>query len=230
VQAFATKSIALVPKDTTFAFAVPKSQEPRLQKINALEDTDPASEKYPAGLIKFDEADLIQVLEIYQELAGRTVLLATSTPRLKISMRSQTEWTRLQAIRALETVVGLGDVAIFPHQTKFAIVQPSSFAEPPKEFVSNQSAVETIEAEVNRDGGLSFRDISPEAFLQRYAVLCGREPLPIESNLPQSRFTIRSQSLLTGAEAIYALDSLAVMKGFRVVLVGDKQVKLVRGE
>jgi len=246
VQAFATKSIALVPKDKKFAFAVPKSAEARLQTIPPLEDPAPAAEKpngrFPPGLLKFNEADISQVLEIYQELAGRTLLLATSIPHIKITIRTQTECQRSEVIGALETILGLGDVSVFPHQAKFVIVQPSTLAEPPKEFVSNRDAVQTIETEVNRNGGLRLeevtpapagflrRDVAPAGFLQRYAALCGREPLPLEPDLPQRRVSLRSQAPLTGPEAIYALDVLAAINGMRFVLVGDKQVKLVRAE
>jgi len=46
-------------------------------------------EIFPPGLIKFQDADLIQVLDVYQELTGRTVLRPTSLPQTKVSIRSQ---------------------------------------------------------------------------------------------------------------------------------------------
>lgn len=225
-QAFATKSITLVPSGGKFAFAVPTSQLARLQSIKPPDGPSPPSnEVFPVGLIKFMEADLTQVLDIYQELSGRTVLLAANTPRFKISLRSQTEWTRPEAIWALETAIGLGDLTVFRHQTNLAIVQPSTLAGPPKEFVSNQSAATTSVKEIPA-GGIKFWEASSEQFLQLYASLSGREPLPIESSVPPSRVSIRTQTPLTSAEAIYALDALATVNGLQFVLVGDKQVKL----
>jgi len=227
-QVFAAKSITLVPKGTKFAFAVPTSQIARLQSIKLPEENNPSPDQVlPVGLIKFTEAEMFQVLDIYQELSGRTVLFAANTPRAKITMRSQTEWTRLEAIWALETAIGLGDATVFPHQAQFAIVQPSSWAEPPKEFVSNQSAVATPGAKEVPAGSIKFWEVSSEEFLKLYASLCGREPLPIESNVPRSRINIRNQTTLTSAETIYALDALAAVNGLQFVLAGDKQVKLV---
>src|SRR4029453_13883804 len=56
-QAFAAKSIALVPKGTKFAFAVPTSQVARLQSIKLPEENNPSpAEVFPVGLIKFTDA------------------------------------------------------------------------------------------------------------------------------------------------------------------------------
>ena len=76
-------------------------------------------EVFPAGLIKFVDADLGQVLEIYQELTGRTVLKPSSLPATKITIRTQTELTRSEAIQALDSILSMNGVTMTPQGTKF---------------------------------------------------------------------------------------------------------------
>jgi type II secretory pathway component GspD/PulD (secretin) len=75
---------------------------------------NPAEEVFPAGLIKFQDADLSQVLEIYQELTGRTILKPASLPQVKISIRTQTELTRSEAIQALDSILSLNGITMVP--------------------------------------------------------------------------------------------------------------------
>ena len=49
----------------------------------------PADDIIPAGEIRFKETDLLQVLEVYQELTGRTVLRPSSLPATKVSITTQ---------------------------------------------------------------------------------------------------------------------------------------------
>lgn len=76
-------------------------------------------EVLPAGLIKFQDADIAQVLEIYQELTGRTVLKPTSLQATKISIRTQTELTRSEAIQALDSILSMNGITMTPQGTKF---------------------------------------------------------------------------------------------------------------
>ena len=73
----------------------------------------------PAGMIKFQDADIGQVLEIYQELTGRTVLKPTSLPATKISIKTQTELTRAEAVQALDSILSMNGITMTPQGTKF---------------------------------------------------------------------------------------------------------------
>jgi general secretion pathway protein D len=81
--------------------------------------SDPNQEILPAGLIKFNEADLSQVLEIYQELTGRTVLKPTSLSPAKISIRTQTPLTRAEAVQALDSILSMNGITMVPQGEKF---------------------------------------------------------------------------------------------------------------
>ena len=84
-----------LPRPTASATAVPGATAPN----NAAERPD--TELFPPGLIKLQEADLVQVLDFYQELTGRTVLRPASLPAAKVTIRSQTPLTRKEAVHAM---------------------------------------------------------------------------------------------------------------------------------
>jgi len=85
-------------------------------------------ESFPPGLIKFQEADLSQVLDIYQELTGRTILRPATLPQVKITIRSQTELTRKEAINALDSILSLNQITMLPQGEKFVKAVPTQQA------------------------------------------------------------------------------------------------------
>src|SRR4051794_33899957 len=88
----------------------------------------PAEEVFPPGLIKFQDADISQVLEVYQELTGRTVMRPNNLPQTKVTIRSQTPLTRKEAIQALDSILSLNGVAMSPQGEKFVKAVPSTQA------------------------------------------------------------------------------------------------------
>ena len=82
----------------------------------------------PPGIIKFQDADLLQVLDIYQELTGRTVVRPNSLPATKISVRSQTSLTRKEAIQLLDTVLAMNQVTMIPQGKKYVKAVPEGTA------------------------------------------------------------------------------------------------------
>ena len=70
--------------------ARPSSSNPKsLETFSSLDRPDNRQPKeLPAGTLKFDETDLVQVLRVYQDLSHRTVLRSTSRPVMGRSERS----------------------------------------------------------------------------------------------------------------------------------------------
>lgn len=87
-----------------------------------------AGETFPAGLIKFEEADLDQVLNTYRELSGRTIVRSTTLPHAKISIQSQTALTRIEALQALDSVLAQNGIVMIPQGTKFVKAVPKQSA------------------------------------------------------------------------------------------------------
>lgn len=85
-------------------------------------------ETLPAGVINFPATDLNQVLQIYAELVGRTVLRPTTLPAPTITLKTQTPLTKHEAIQAFDAVLALNGIAVVNVGDKFVKVVPSGQA------------------------------------------------------------------------------------------------------
>jgi general secretion pathway protein D len=86
----------------------------------------PAEEVVPAGTINFPATDLNQVLQIYAELVGRTVLRPTSLPAPTITLKTQTPLTKREAIEAFDAVLALNGITVANVGDKFVKVVPAT--------------------------------------------------------------------------------------------------------
>ena len=95
------------------------------------------------GMIKFQDSDLLQVLDIYQDLTGRTVVRPTSLPATKISVRSQTPLSRKEAVSLLDTILAMNGITMIPQGTKFvkAVAEGQAGPQAP-EFLGEDAAME----------------------------------------------------------------------------------------
>jgi len=83
----------------------------------------PPEEMVPAGFINFQGVDLSQVLEVYSQLVGRTLLRA-ALPSAQIVLKTATPLTKTEAIEALQAVLSLNGVAVVNVGEKFVKVVP----------------------------------------------------------------------------------------------------------
>ena len=81
------------------------------------------------SLTRFQEMPLIQVLEVYAELTGRTVLRSPNVqPTTQITLITKTPLTRLESIQAIDSILALNLIAVIPTGEKFLTVVPSAQA------------------------------------------------------------------------------------------------------
>ena len=101
----------------------------------------------PAGMMDFRNAELSQVLAIYQELSGRTVIRG-NLPAPAITLRSQTPLSRIEALQLLDTVLAehgiamvlVGEMAVNAvPQAKANIVPPPEINRPWRELPDSGS-------------------------------------------------------------------------------------------
>jgi general secretion pathway protein D len=86
----------------------------------------------PPGMIKFQEADILHVLDFYQDLTGRTVVRPAALPvNVKITLRTQTPLTRREAVQLLDTILSMNQITMVPQGEKFvkAVPQAQAFQE-----------------------------------------------------------------------------------------------------
>jgi len=80
-----------------------------------------------AKMMNFQEADLSQILELYAELTGKTLIKSPQVPQnVKVSLRNQTPLTREEGIDALNTVLGLNQISMVLEGEKFIKVVPQA--------------------------------------------------------------------------------------------------------
>jgi type II secretory pathway component GspD/PulD (secretin) len=87
-----------------------------------------ASMMVPVGLMKFVEADVELVLNIYQELSGRSVIRAGVLPHAKVTFQTQTPLNRVEALQALDTVLAEHQIAMVLMGSKFVKAVPAAQA------------------------------------------------------------------------------------------------------
>jgi len=83
-----------------------------------------AEEMIPAGQINFVAADLNNVLTIYSELVGRTILRPANLGAPQIVLKTQTPLTKSEAIQALDAVLALNGIAMLNVGDKFVKAVP----------------------------------------------------------------------------------------------------------
>jgi general secretion pathway protein D len=91
-------------------------------------NTNAADDMIPPGMIAFQETDVSQVLQIYQELTGRTVMRPSTLPKTAITIKTQTPLTRREAIQALDTILAMNQITMIPQGDKFVKAVPQGQA------------------------------------------------------------------------------------------------------
>src|SRR6185436_12221417 len=78
----------------------------------------------PAGTLQARNMPLDQFLLMYQLISGRTVLrpnaLAIGQQGGSVTLEAQTDWTRREAVFAMDAALMLNGVAMIPIEDKFA--------------------------------------------------------------------------------------------------------------
>ncbi len=86
--------------------------QPRALSSFDVQNGRSAQEELQVGTLNFQNTDLAQVLVIYQEISGRTVIRPATLPAPAISVRNQTPLSKVQALQLLDTVLAQNGIAM----------------------------------------------------------------------------------------------------------------------
>ena len=100
----------------------------------------PPEETVPAGTINFESADVNQVLNVYADLVGRTLLRPASLPAGQIVLKTKTPLTKSEVIQALQAVLAINGVAVVNIGDKFVKVLPVDQANSAGAALDNSTA------------------------------------------------------------------------------------------
>ena len=234
-QALAAAGIAMVAKGEKFVFAVRDTQTDRLVSIPdppAVATAAPANATnedqivFQPGGLRLNDADTDQVLAIYQDLTGRTILRPNNLSVAKLTVGSQTALSRREAQWLLATLFQLGGIDFVLEGSKFVFAIPASH--PLRSHLPrfDEKAASIKAGKTVPPGALLCNWATTAQFLEIYASLTDRQPAPVPANTPSARFTLRSQSELSPAEAIFAMEAVALLNGCRLELIGENFVQI----
>ena len=89
----------------------------------------PGEKVLPAQTIKFEQADLAKVLNLYAEISGRSIILSGNLPNnIKVTFSNQTPMTAVEALQALDTVLAAQDIAMIFLGTQYVKAVPAGTA------------------------------------------------------------------------------------------------------
>jgi type II secretory pathway component GspD/PulD (secretin) len=98
------------------------------QTFSSLDKPSARHASVPAGAIKFEEADLSEVLKMYQTISGRTVVRSTTLPGTKITLETHQPVGILKALQLLDTALAQNGIAMVPQGTDIVKAVPAQAA------------------------------------------------------------------------------------------------------
>jgi len=155
----------------------------------------PATESAPAtgdviiekGSIKFPAAALDDVLTIYAELVGRTILRPSNLPATTITLTTQTDLTTSEAIMALDAVLALNQISMINVGDKFVKAVPMAQAG------QEGAAISSAGAESLPDLGQYVSHVVQLKNVQASEVIPALQPF---AKIPNSVLAIESSNIL----------------------------------
>ena len=126
---------AVVPAPASRSVAAPAAAVPGAPVVTPAHTPAPnphaipnPEEMIPTGMLNFTAAALEQVLTIYAEMVGRTVLRPSTLASSPIVLKAQTPLTRAEAVQALDAVLALNNIAMVNVGEKFVKAVPVATA------------------------------------------------------------------------------------------------------
>jgi hypothetical protein len=236
VHALSEKGMVLKLRGDKFALLVSAAQEQLLSAIPdpptpvsivanpAASETKWGDEALPPGMVKFEQSDILQVLDIYGAVTGRTILRPDRVSG-RVSVISQTLLTRKEMVWLLDTLLYMAGIAMVPESDKFVFALPTLASNKVSKFNPQTALAKSRKTSPPKVMRLQEADVAE--LLEAYAALLGREPLPLGPKVSPVKFFLRSPTELSQAEAIFALEAVAGLNNLKLELVGEDQVQIM---
>ena len=182
-----------------------------------------------ANVIKFQELDLSSFLDFYAELTGKTLLKSPQVPlTTKVTVRNTTALTKEEAIDALNTILGLNQIAMIPEGEKFIKVIPQGgVAQEATPFTTN-SYNELRDAQVPLAQIITLKNLTPEdavSILTPYAKLpgglIGVKGSPVLVIRDYSENVKRMMEILERVDVVIPIDIETVVIPIKYALAGE---------
>ena len=178
------------------------------------------------GLL-LEGAGLNQVLTLYQQFVGRTLLIHPALPAVAFTLNAAAA-NPAEAALVLQKEFATHGIATIPDGDKFTMIVPQAQVASAKPHSPHSGEIKRPDAEKDQapSGAINFQDLVLVQAAIVYAELVGRK---LDQSGPPYSGTIRinTQTALSRDEVLYAFDVLFAWRGLKAVPQGDDQLKLV---
>jgi type II secretory pathway component GspD/PulD (secretin) len=150
-----------------------------------------ATVQFDTGMLNLTNADLEQVLNLYQEVSSRTVIRGSHLQPVKISLRNQTPITRAETLQLLDTALAqngitmvlMGDASVkaLPTGEASSEIPPTIEAKP--EELPDSSSYMTCTVQVKYADPKSVSDLLSVVSRMPKSIIC----VPSTSGVPASK-------------------------------------------
>lgn len=179
--------------------------------FSSFDPPTPGEKLTPARSIKFEQAELAQVLNVYAEVSGRSIIRAANVPDIKVTFSNQTPMTSVELLQALDTVLAAQDITMVCLGTQYvkAVSAGQAHLEPgpvvelkPEQLPDSSSFLIYLVMLKNAKGSQALPALQPFAKLPNSIILIGSgsgSPPPSKSglpNLPASLFGSKDDLLI----------------------------------
>jgi type II secretory pathway component GspD/PulD (secretin) len=83
-----------------------------VRTFSSFDPPTPGEKLTPARAIKFEQAELAQVLNLYAETSGRSIIRGANVPEVKITFSNQTPMSAVELLQTLDTVLAAQGVTM----------------------------------------------------------------------------------------------------------------------
>jgi hypothetical protein len=177
-----------------------------------------------SGMIDFIHADGNQVLQLYSELTGKTLLRPPDIGRFQVKLRTQTPLNKAAAIYAMRAMFALRGLAVVLGGAKFEAILPIERA---AAFKPHAPKLDPGDPPLDPKQIRDFRLAPATELVEYYAQLTGQQAVK-ESKRNDVEMIFKATTPLTKSEILYALRTLLAQEGLAVVQVDNKTLRLGR--
>jgi hypothetical protein len=182
--------------------------------------------------IGFADAELSTVLTLYQQFVTRTGLRSPHLQKCSFTLHLSAT-NQAAAASALENALVAKGITTIPDGEKFVMIVPKSEVSTARpgaaaiKFPGPTGSQFTVSPEDLPAGTIDFRDANLAQVAMIYAEMLGRKLERGQPLRPGATIALYTQTMLTKAEALYALETLFRWEGLKMEPVGADGVKLV---
>ncbi len=181
--------------------------------------TDPAARLPQSSGIVLENASLDQVLNLYSEFSGRTLLRSPTLPNIYVTVVAAVS-DQTGVLQALQAALAERGIAVVANGKKFVMIVRAQQAEsvvPRSGQITSDGS--NSESKLIPAGALNFPGADINQMAMIYAELVGRK---LDSGTPfhsstNSVIRFRNQTPLTPKAARYALDTVFGWAGMKMV-------------